>query len=158
MFFALDGQQQGVMMADQTQTFSTHRRFIPAFHFFALPILLINVFVVAVQFWKDPRLINVWPVLVAIALAIGIASSRFMPLRAQDRIIRLEERTRLERLLPADLRGRVGELTERQLVAIRFAPDNEVPDITRRALSGELKSPGEIKRAIKDWRGDYFRV
>ncbi|MEA2766968.1 MAG: hypothetical protein QOK07_3372 [Gemmatimonadaceae bacterium] len=145
-------------MADQTQTFSTHRRFIPAFHFFALPILLINVFVVAVQFWKDPRLINVWPVLVAIALAIGIASSRFMPLRAQDRIIRLEERTRLERLLPADLRGRVGELTERQLVAIRFAPDNEVPDITRRALSGELKSPGEIKRAIKDWRGDYFRV
>jgi len=145
-------------MADQTQTFSTHRRFIPAFHFFALPILLINVFVVAVQFWKDPRLINVWPVLVAIALAIGIASSRFMPLRAQDRIIRLEERTRLERLLPADLRGRIGDLSERQLVAIRFAPDNEVPDITRRALSGELKSPGEIKRAIKDWRGDYFRV
>ncbi len=145
-------------MADQTQTFSSHRRFIPAFHFFALPVLLINVFVVAVQFWKDPRLINAWPVLVAIALAIGIASSRFMPLRAQDRIIRLEERTRLERLLPADLRGRIGELTERQLVAIRFAPDNEVPDITRRALSGELKSPGEIKRAIKDWRGDYFRV
>jgi hypothetical protein len=146
------------MMADQTQTFSTHRRFIPAFHFFALPVLLINVFVVAVQFWKDPRLINAWPVLVAIALAIGISWSRFMPLRAQDRIIRLEERTRLERLLPADLRGRISELTERQLIAIRFAPDNEVPDITRRALSGELKSPGEIKRAIKDWRGDYFRV
>ena len=145
-------------MADQTQTFSTHRRIIPAFHFFALPILLINMFVVAMQFWKDPRLVNGWALLVAIALAIGIASSRFMPLRAQDRIIRLEERTRLERLLPADLRGRIGDLTERQLVAIRFAPDNEVADITRRALSGELKSPGEIKRAIKDWRGDYFRV
>jgi hypothetical protein len=146
------------MMADQTQTFSTHRRFIPAFHFFALPILLINVFVVATQFWKDPRLPNAWGVLVALALAIGISWSRFMPLRAQDRIIRLEERTRLERLLPADLRGRIGELTEKQLIAIRFAPDNEVADITRRALSGELKSPGEIKRAIKDWRGDYFRV
>ena len=145
-------------MAVQTQTFSTHRRFIPAFHFFALPILLINVFVVATQFWKDPRLPNAWAVLVAVALAIGISWSRFMPLRAQDRIIRMEERTRLERLLPADMRGRIGELTERQLIAIRFAPDNEVPDITRRALSGELKSPGEIKRAIKDWRGDYFRV
>jgi hypothetical protein len=116
------------------------------------------VFVVATQFWKDPRLPNAWGVLVAIALAIGISWSRFMPLRAQDRIIRMEERTRLERLLPADMRGRIGELTERQLIAIRFAPDNEVPDITRRALSGELKSPGEIKRAIKDWRGDYFRV
>jgi len=145
-------------MASQTQTFSTHRRFIPAFHFFALPVLIANMFVMAYQFWRDPRVGTAWATLVAIALAIGIASSRFMPLRAQDRIIRLEERTRLERLLPADLRGRIGDLTERQLVAIRFAPDNEVPDITRRALSGELKSPGEIKRAIKDWRGDYFRV
>jgi len=145
-------------MADKTQTFSTHRRFIPAFHFFALPVLLVNMFVVASQFWRDPRPGTAWATLVAIALAIGIASSRFMPLRAQDRIIRLEERTRLERLLPADLRGRIGDLTERQLIAIRFAPDSEVPDITRRALSGELKSPGDIKRAIKDWRGDYFRV
>jgi len=145
-------------MADKTQTFSTHRRFIPAFHLFALPVLLANMFVMAYQFWRDPRIGTAWATLVAIALAIGIASSRFMPLRAQDRIIRLEERTRLERLLPADLRGRIGELTERQLIAIRFAPDNEVPDITRRALSGELKSAGEIKRAIKDWRGDYFRV
>ena len=145
-------------MADKTQTFSTHRRFIPAFHFFALPVLLVNMFVVGYQFWRDPRLVNAWAVLVAIALAIGISWSRFMPLRAQDRIIRLEERTRLERLLPGDLRGRIGELTERQLIAIRFAPDNEVPDLTRRALSGELKSPGDIKRAIKDWRGDYFRV
>lgn len=145
-------------MADKTQTFSSHRRFIPAFHFFALPVLLANMFVAASQFWRDPRIGTAWATLVAIALAIGIASSRFMPLRAQDRIIRLEERTRLERLLPADLRGRIGDLTERQLIAIRFAPDNEVPEITRRALSGELKSAGDIKRAIKDWRGDYFRV
>ena len=145
-------------MADKTQTFSTHRRFIPAFHFFALPVLLINMFVVASQFWRDPRPGTAWATLVAIALAIGIASSRFMPLRAQDRIIRLEERTRLERLLPADLRGRIGDLTERQLIAIRFAPDSEVPDITRRSLSGVQKTPGDIKRAIKDWRGDYFRV
>jgi hypothetical protein len=145
-------------MPDKTQTFSTHRRFIPVFHFFALPVLAANMFVVAYQFSRDPRPGTAWATLVAIALAIGISWSRFMPLRAQDRIIRLEERTRLERLLPGDLRGRIGELTERQLIAIRFAPDNEVADITRRALSGELKSQGDIKRAIKDWRGDYFRV
>ena len=96
-------------MASQTQTFSTHRRFIPAFHFFALPVLIANMFVMAYQFWRDPRVGTAWATLVAIALAIGIASSRFMPLRAQDRIIRLEERTRLERLLPADLRGRIGD-------------------------------------------------
>jgi uncharacterized protein DUF6526 len=145
-------------MAEQTQTLGNHRRFIPAFHFFALPILLINVFVVAYHFARDPRLINGWALLVAIALAVGILWSRAMPLRAQDRIIRLEERTRLERLLPSDTRGRIGELTERQLIAIRFAPDDEVPELTRRTLNGELKSPGDIKRAIRTWRADHFRV
>jgi hypothetical protein len=145
-------------MADTTQTFASHRRFIPTFHFFALPVLFLNVLVVAYQFFRDPRLMNVWALLVSIALAVGISWSRFMPLKAQDRIIRLEERTRLERLLPGDMRGRIGELTERQLVAIRFAPDDEVPDLTRRALSGELKSPGDIKRAIRNWRADHFRV
>jgi len=145
-------------MAEKTQTFASHRRFIPAFHFFALPVLLINVFAVAYQFVRDPRLVNGWALLVAIALAIGITWSRFMPLRAQDRIIRLEERTRLERLLPSDMRGRIGELTSRQLIAIRFAADDEVPDLTRRALNGELKSPSEIKRAIRNWRADHMRV
>ena len=145
-------------MAEQTQTLASHRRFIPAFHFFALPVLLVNVFVVAYQFARDPRLMNGWALLVALALAVGISWSRFMPLRAQDRIIRLEERTRLERLLPTDMRGRIGELTERQLIAIRFAPDDEVPDLTRRTLNGELKSPGDIKRAIRSWRADHFRV
>ena len=145
-------------MADKTQTLATHRRYIPIFHFFALPVLFLNVFVVGSYFWRDPRFITGWALLVAIALAVGIAWSRFMPLRAQDRIIRLEERARLERLLPGDLRGRVGELTERQLIAIRFAPDDEVPNLTRRTLNGELKSPGDIKRAIHSWRPDYFRV
>lgn len=145
-------------MAHQTQTLASHRRYIPIWHFFALPVLLINVFVVAYQFFLDPRLINGWAVLVSIALVIGIFVSRYMPLRAQDRIIRLEETTRLERLLPADLRGRVGELTHRQLIAIRFAPDDELPDLTRRALNGELKTPGDIKRAIRNWRADHLRV
>jgi hypothetical protein len=145
-------------MADKTQTLASHRRYIPAFHFFALPVLLINVIVVGYQFARDPLLINGWALLVALALAVGITMSRFMPVRAQDRIIRLEERTRLERLLPSDIRGRIGELTERQLIAIRFAPDDEVPDLTRRALNGELKTPADIKRAIRNWRADHFRV
>ena len=145
-------------MADNAQTLASHRRFIPVFHFFALPVLLINVFIVGYYFVRDPRFITGWALLVAIALAVGISLSRFMPLRAQDRIIRLEERTRLERLLPADMRGRVGELTAAQLVAIRFAADDEVPDLTRRALNGELKSQGDIKRAIRNWRADNLRA
>jgi len=145
-------------MADQSQTLATHRRWIPMWHFFAIPVLVANVIVVATHFARDPQLINGWAVIVAIALLVGILLSRTMPLRAQDRIIRLEERSRLERVLPSDLRGRVGELTPSQLVAIRFAPDDEVPELTRRALSGELKSQGDIKRAIRNWRSDHLRV
>lgn len=145
-------------MADQTQTLGTHRRWVPAWHFFALPVLLINVFVVAVNFVRDPRLINGWAVLVAIAFFLGILLSRTMPLRAQDRIIRLEERVRLDRVLPADLRGRIGDLTADQFIGLRFAPDEEVPDLTRRALGGELKTRADIKRAIRSWRPDHMRV
>jgi hypothetical protein len=145
-------------MAEPTQTYASHRRYIPAYHFFAVPVLLINVIVTAVQFERDPRLATGWTVVVALALFLAILLLRFMPLRAQDRIIRLEERTRLERLVPSDLRGRVGELTAAQLVAIRFAPDDEVPELTRRALSGELKTQGDIKRAIRNWRGDHLRA
>ena len=145
-------------MADQTQTFASHRRWIPMWHFFALPVLIINVVVVAMHYVRDPQLVNAWAVVVAIALALGIFISRSMPLRAQDRIIRLEERARLERVLPSDLRGRVGELTPSQLIAIRFAADDEVPELTRRTLNGELKSQGDIKRAIRNWRADTLRV
>jgi uncharacterized protein DUF6526 len=145
-------------MAEATQTYGSHRRFIPAYHFFAVPVLLINVIVTAVQFARDPRLMTGWSVVVALALFLGILLLRFMPLRAQDRVIRLEERTRLERLLPSDLRGRVGELTADQLIAIRFAADDEAPDLTRRTLNGELKSQADIKRAIRNWRADHLRV
>ncbi len=145
-------------MPDETQTFATHRRWIPAWHFFALPVLGINVLVVALSFARNPSLMNGWVVVVAIALITGIFISRSMPLRAQDRIIRLEERIRLERLLPADLRGRMGELTATQLIALRFAPDNEVADLTRRSLDGELTTRADIKRAIKNWRPDTLRV
>ena len=145
-------------MAEETQAFATHRRWIPAWHFFAVPVLVANVFIVAARFWRDPRLVNGWAVIVAIALATGILISRTMPLRAQDRIIRLEERIRLERVLPGDIRGRIGNLTPEQFIGLRFAPDDEVPELTKRALNGELKTRADIKRAIRNWRPDHMRV
>jgi len=145
-------------MAQPTQTYASHRRWVPAFHFFVLPVLLINVVVMAVQFARNPGPIAAWIVVVSIALFVGSFALRSMPLRAQDRIIRLEERARLERVLPGDLRGRVAELSASQLIAIRFASDDEAPDLTRRTLSGELKTQGDIKRAIRNWRADHLRV
>jgi hypothetical protein len=145
-------------MAEQAQTYATHRRWIPAFHFFVLPVLLVNIVLNVVRLVRYPGGDTAWGAVVALALGIGLLYARVMPLRAQDRIIRFEERNRLERLLPGDLRGRIDELTPGQLIALRFAADDEVPDLTRRALGGDLKGPGEIKRAVKNWRGDYLRV
>ena len=141
-----------------TQSFANHRRYIPIWHFFALPILIANVVVLATIFARDPRLWNGWNVLVSVALILAVLTSRWMPLRAQDRIICLEETTRLERVLPADLRARIPELRRRHLIALRFAPDEELPDLTRRVLQGELQTPSDIKRAIASGRADHLRV
>ena len=145
-------------MVEPVQSYESHARWVPAFHFFVLPVLLINVFVSGVRFVEDPRGPTGWSVVVAIALFLGVFLLRGMTLRAQDRVIRLEERARFDRLLPGDLRARVGELTTAQYIALRFAPDDEVPDLTRRALDGELKTQADIKRAIKNWRPDTLRV
>jgi len=146
-------------MAEQEgQTYASHRRYIPEFHFFVLPVLIANAVMTLIEFIRHPRFATSWIAIVAIALALGVWTARAMALRAQDRIIRLEERMRLDRLLPFDLRERVGELRTRQLIAIRFAPDEEVPDLVRRALDGDLKTPGDIKRAIQTWRPDHLRV
>jgi hypothetical protein len=145
-------------MADQLQTVGSHRRFIPAWHFFVLPVLSVNVFVTAMAFGRRPDVDTAWALAVATALVLGMFIARTMPLRAQDRIIRLEERLRLEQLLPADLRGRIIELTLTQLIGLRFAADDEVVELTRRVLDGELKDRGDIKNAIQNWRADHLRV
>jgi hypothetical protein len=145
-------------MADQTQELGTHRRWVPAWHFFTVPVLVGNVVVVVVRFVRDPTINNGWGFLVALALLIGIVLSRNFPLRTQDRIIRLEERVRFQRVLPPDLRGRIDDLTTDQLIGLRFAPDDEVPELTRRALGGDLKSRADIKGAIKSWRADHMRI
>lgn len=145
-------------MPDRQQTYANHRRYWPVWHFFAVPILVANVIVVAVYFARDPGFATGWSVVVAIALLTAIVASRYMPLRTQDRIICVEERMRLERLLPADMRSRIPELRRRQLIALRFAPDDEIPELTRRVLAGELQTPSDIKRAIANWRADHLRV
>jgi hypothetical protein len=144
-------------MAATSQTYSTHRRWLPAYHFFVIPVLTVNAVVVIMQTVKYPSGSGVLAALVAIALLIGMLAARTMPLRAQDRVIRMEERTRIAQLAPGDQKA-VYALTESQLVGLRFAPDDEVPELVRRIQSGELKSQSDIKRAIKNWRADHFRV
>jgi hypothetical protein len=148
----------GATMADAVQTYATHRRYIPEFHFFVLPVLLVSALLKVWDFARHPAVMTAWIAVVAIAIAVGIWTARAMALRAQDRIIRLEERIRLDRLLPPSLRERAAVLSTSQLIALRFASDDELPDLTKRVIDGELHSRADIKRAIGSWRPDDLRV
>src|SRR5438105_22347 len=117
-------------MAD-IQTYATHRRWYPMYHFFAVPILALNVLVMIAYCWKYPSKWYAWNIVVALALVALALSARFMILRVQDRLIRLEERMRLQQILPEDLRRRIGELTTGQLIGLRFCDDAEAPELCR---------------------------
>jgi Family of unknown function (DUF6526) len=145
-------------MAQSTQTYKTHRRYWPVYHFFVEPVLVLNIVVELARLNKYRTIYKVWEVLVAIALAIFVIAARSMALRAQDRGIRIEERARLAALLPADMRGRVGDLTSSQLIGLRFASDEELPDLARRCLDGELTKAEQVKKQIRTWRPDLDRV
>ncbi len=142
----------------EAQTYATHRHFVPYFHFFAAPILGLNVLAALYILIRHPSLWTAWSVLVAGALAALAWATRSFATGAQDRIIRLEETLRLQQCLPPDMRGRIGELTPSQLIGLRFCSDEELPELTRAVLGGEMKGREEIKRRIKNWRPDTFRV
>lgn len=145
-------------MAAAEQNYGNHARFFPMFHFFAFPIVAINALIELWHFVRAPGGAGLWTALVAVALALAVLGSRVMALRAQDRVIRLEERLRLAQVLPAELQPRIEDLTMRQLVGLRFASDGEVPQLVRKVLDGAAKTEKEIKQAVTNWRADHERV
>ena len=96
--------------------------------------------------------------LVSASAATGLLFARRFSTGVQDRVIRLEERIRMERILPDDLKGHIEELTTDQLIGLRFASDGELPGLVRRVLDGELGNRKAIKQAIKSWRADHQRI
>src|SRR5258708_31914480 len=125
------------MAEKKPQTFATHTRWDPLFHFFVLPVFFLLAIAGIVHFIWRPGLHSGLMFLVAVALAIAVTKIRLYALRVQDRVIRLEERLRLASLLSEPLRSRIPELTVSQLVALRFASDGEVAKLVERALAGK---------------------
>jgi hypothetical protein len=145
-------------MADRVpQSFSNHTRYDPLYHFFILPVVAITLIGSIIHLIRRPDLHSAWLVVVVIAAALAVAKIRFYALKVQDRVIRLEERLRLANLLDAALRSRISELTESQLIALRFASDAELPALAARALNEKLAAK-EIKKSIQQWRPDDWRV
>jgi hypothetical protein len=146
-------------MAEIEQNFANHTKFVSAFHFFVLPVLFANVISNLYQWYRaDFPLNQIIPVLVAAALLTLAVRARMFATTVQDRIIRLEERLRYERLLPSDLQARINEFTVPQLIALRFASDAELPILARKVLDEKLTEPKTIKRLITNWKPDHLRA
>jgi hypothetical protein len=145
------------MAQSSSQSFSNHVRRDPLFHFFLIPVFVISVVSSFVHLYRQPGLHSAWLTIVMIAALVAVFKIRLYALKVQDRVIRLEERLRLMSLLDAGMRPRIGEITEAQLIALRFASDGELPALAARALNEKLGAV-EIKKAIREWRGDYWRV
>ena len=149
------------------QNFSNHTKLVPMFHFFVLPILILNLIHSVLWLYHSitnsaigvhaigPAILNVLLAMALLALAFSV---RLMALGVQDRVIRLEERLRYERLLPEDLKPRIGEFSIGQLVSLRFASDAELPALARKVLDGKINDRKVIKQMVQNWRADYQRV
>lgn len=142
----------------ETQTYENHVRWHPIYHFVLSPILLLNFLFAIVRLVMDFNVDRIAYLIIAIALLIIGLLVRTNALAAQNRVIRLEEQLRYERILPKDLAEKGQNLKTNQMIALRFASDEELPFLIERTLNKEFEKPDQIKRAIKNWRGDFLRV
>src|ERR1700729_556529 len=144
-------------MSDNTQSFKSHGRFDPLFHFFLAPILLANLVCAIVALVHRQCFSHWWMLVLSLAAIVLLFRLRSYPLKIQDRVIRLEERLRLQALAPAEWHAQIYHLTEDQLIGLRFASDDEVVALAKQALEQKLTRK-QIKERIKNWRPDNWRL
>jgi hypothetical protein len=139
------------------QNLSNHARFDPAFHAILFFVLVANLIVVLYHLAVHFSYLSVWLVVLSLAAFILYFKTRIYPLKVQDRVIRLEERLRLQALAPAEWHAQIYRLSEDQLIGLRFAADEEVVELAKLALEAGLNRK-QIKERIKSWRPDYWRI
>jgi type II secretory pathway component PulM len=139
------------------QQYSNHRRVIPVFHIGLGSLLVLNLFWTLRHVIKWPQFPRHWvELMMAVAFLLMFHYFRQFPKVVQDRVIRVEETLRYQRVLPADLQQRARELTLRQTIGLRFAGDDELAGLVRKALDEHLTEE-QIKRQVQHWRADEQR-
>ncbi|MGA2888790.1 MAG: DUF6526 family protein [Terracidiphilus sp.] len=148
------------MSNSSPQNFKNHGRLDPPFHFVLFFVLVANlVFAVfhMLHHASDSYFASKWYLVLSLVAFIPLLKLRSYPLKVQDRVIRLEERIRLQALAPTEWHAQIYRLTEDQLIALRFAADDEVVGLAKQALEHNLTRK-QIKERIKNWRPDNWRV
>jgi len=141
----------------KTQSLKNHARLDPPFHILLFGIYLLNLVYAGVHLYHHHKISAAWYLVLSLLVIVPILKLRSYPLKVQDRVIRLEERLRLQALAPQEWHAQIYRLSERQLIALRFASDDEVVDLAKQALEHNLGGE-QIKEQIKNWRADEWRV
>ena len=145
----------------EEQSYSNHTRWYPLFHFVVVPLLILNFLDHVIRIFTNSgpeRVEQIFWTILSVTLILLALTARQMALKAQDRVIRLEERLRCRDLLSPETAQRANGLTSSQLIALRFASDEEFGSLVERTLNGEFAGSREIKQAVKRWRPDHHRV
>ena len=148
------------MSKSSEQNLKNHGRLDPPFHFVLFFFLVANlVFSIfhMIHHRQDAHFAGPWFVVLSLAVFIPFFKLRMYPLKVQDRVIRLEERIRLQALAPTEWHSQIYRLSEDQLIGLRFAADNEVVELAKQALEQNLDRK-QIKERIKSWRPDNWRI
>jgi hypothetical protein len=141
----------------ETQSLKNHARLDPFFHIFIFALYLLNLVYAGFHLYRQTSLSSGWYLVLSLAAIVPIVKLRNYPLKVQDRVIRLEERLRLQSLAPQQWHAQISRLNEGQLIALRFASDDEVVELAKQALEHNLGRK-QIKERIKSWRADDWRV
>ena len=144
-------------MPEKPQSSASHAKIDPLFHYFLMPVAFINVCIVVYLAIRRPSYSALWLVILSMAFAVAVFKIRTYSLKVQDRVIRLEETLRMQRLMPPGTLAQIDRLHPHHFIALRFAPDEELPGLVEQTLANSW-GPKDIKGAIKNWRSDHFRV
>ncbi len=147
------------MSKQKQQNYSNHSRLFPLHHFFVAPLTLF--FLVGSIYYSFTRDIDALEILLLIVLGVISLTApllaRIYGIKNQDRIIRLELRQRYFELTGERFKEKEEKLTKGQIIALRFASDSELLPMIEQAITNKTK-PKEIKKSIKSWQADFWRV
>lgn len=142
----------------KVQNYSNHARYFPFLHFFLMPLFLLVLVILGYRTFNGMEAGNLFPFVVIVLLMLTNLAARLQALKAQNRLIRLEEFIRYDRVLSTELAARARDLPVGRIIALRFASDRELPGLVERVLAGDFKDNKELKQAITEWRADLYRV
>lgn len=145
-------------MSQSDQNFKNHAKMVPAYHYWMTPMLVLPSLYLGYRVVVDFSFADLVTFIFSVGVVFAAFFARWFALGVQDRVIRLEEQLRMEKLLPEELKQRISEVTTEQMIALRFASDEELPGLVFKALTEGISNRKTLKQAIKNWRADHQRI